>query len=317
MTWVGLTVEQYSIDALIGEGSFAWLYRGVNESGEKRAFKVAKPNEFVLNGMATGFICTKALKFRTNGIGEAIPDAKELLNLEFDKFSKRDLPCLPKYFSKVAHEGLAYLQMELLEGATLLQLIENGQFGLSSPALTAVRQAGLALSALFESGLPYHGDLTPGNIFLSQGGVKILDPGHFGELKMADGTIKGVFVTTPEFYPLLRPDDVLALGLMAWHAVMGKPLIERDSRYLCGVDTNQIISREVYDWLDSQENMGNFYLSALRALFLPRDKGCSPEQEAILLKALRFALNSEGKIVRDPGYESPVQLAEALSIFGA
>ncbi len=315
MTWVGLTVEQYSIDALIGEGSFAWLYRGVNENGEKRAFKVAKPNEFVLNGMATGIICTKALKFRTNGIGETIPDAKELLNLEFDKFSKRNLPCLPKYFSKVAHEGLAYLQMELLEGSTILQLIENGQFGVCSPALAAVRQASLALASLLESGLPYHGDLTPGNIFLSQGGVKILDPGHFGELKLADGTAQGVFVTTPEFYPLLRPDDVLALGLIAWHAAMGKPLIERESRDLSGDDKNQLVSRDVYNWLDSQENIGNFYLSALRDLYLPRDKGCSAEQEAVLLKGLRLALNREGKIVRDPGFQSAAQLAAALGVF--
>lgn len=315
MTWVGLTVEQYSIDALIGEGSFAWIYRGINEKGEKRAFKVAKPNEFVLNGMATGVVCTKALQVRTNGVGEKIPDAKELLNIEFDKFSNCTLPCVPRYFSKVAHEGLAYLQMELLEGTTLLQLIESGQFGASSTAMSAVGKTALALVKLVESGLPSHGDLTPGNVFLTQGGVKILDPGHFGELKLADGTVQGVFVTTPQFYPLLNPDDVLALGLIAWHAAMGKPLIAREAPELSGDDTNQLISGELYQWLDNQENMGNFYITGLRGIFLPSEKGFSKEQEAVLLKGLRLALNNDGKLVRDAGYATPQEFAAALSVF--
>lgn len=315
MHWVGLTVEKYSIDALIGEGSFAWIFRGVNEDGEKRAFKVAKPHEFVLKGMGTGLICTKTIKFRTNGIGEAVPDTQELLELEYEKLAARNLPCLPKYYSKVNREGLAYLQMELLEGVSLSRAIESGQFGSRSLAVSAVRKTALAVSSLLGSGLPYHGDLTSENVFLVKDEIKILDPGHFGELKLDDRTAQGVFVTTPEFYPLLRPDDVMALGLIAWHAAMGKPLIEREARDLSGDDTNQLLSREFYRWLDMQENMGNFYVSALRALHLPREKGCSPEQEAVILKGLRLALNSEGKIVRDPGYESSAQLAEALSVF--
>lgn len=317
MTWVGLKVEQYSIDALIGEGSFAWLYRGVSDSGEKRAFKVAKPNDFVLNGMATGAICRKALRFRTNGIGETIPDAKELLSIEFDKLSNRSLPCLPRYYSKVVREGVAYFQMELLEGKTLLHLIENEQCGALCAASLALEKTALALASLVESGLPYHGDLNPGNVLVAEDGVKILDPGHLGEVKLADGTVRDIFVTTPPFYPMLKPDDVLALGLIAWHVAMGKPLIERESRELAGDDSNQFISAELYRWLQSQEIMGNFYISGLRRIFLPRSRGFSSEQEAVLLKGLRLALNGEGKIIRDPGYSTPHEFAAAFHVFNS
>jgi len=320
MTWVGLKVEQHSIDALIGEGSFAWIYRGVSDSGEKMAFKVAKPSEFVLSGMGTGLICTRAFKFRTNGISEAVPDARELLNLEYEKMSSFQMPFLPTYYSKVIREGVGYLQMELLEGLTLADLIQARQGDPSAPdvsdvALKAIQDAALALHLLLGFGLPYHGDLTSDNIFLTKSTIKILDPGHFGELKLADRTVSGVCITTPEFYPLLKPDDLMALGLVAWHAMIGKPLIERESRELAGDDSNKVLSQELLRWLSTQENMGNFYLSALRSLSLPRERGITAAQEAVLLKGVRLALDHNGKVVRDTGYSTLRDFAQALEVF--
>ncbi|CAN5209945.1 hypothetical protein BH10CYA1_BH10CYA1_43420 [soil metagenome] len=308
MNWVGLTVEQFAIDALIGEGSFAWIFRGVSESGDRRAFKVAKPKDFILKGMRTGVVCTKAIKFRTNGIGEAVPDSQELLGLEYKKLGNLNLPCLPKYFSQLNREGLGYLQMELLEGHTLFQEIETGK-----AALSFVKKTAQALNSLIASGLAYHGDLNPENIFIVGGEVKILDPGHFGELKLADGVTRGVFVTTPQYYPLLKPDDVLALGLTAWQAVVGKPLIERELRD--SVADSGVLAPETLSWIEAMENMGNFYISGLRSLTLPRASGLTFEQEAVLLRSVRLALNQEGKIVRDPGYASAAAFADSLKVF--
>jgi serine/threonine protein kinase len=312
MNWVGLTLEHYAIDARIGEGSFAWIFRGVSESGDKRAFKVAKPHSFIGTGMRTGVFCTKTIRFRTNGIYEAVPDAQALLSLEYEKLKGLNLPCLPRYFSHVDLGHLAYLQMELLEGQTLLQIMQSG--GATLPAL---KQAALAVASLGDSGLPYHGDLTPENIFFAGAQVKLLDPGHLGDLKLSDSAVKTVLVTTPEFYPLLKPDDVLALGLILWQTVMGSPLIDRQARDLveAGV-ASDCLAPETLVWIESQERLGNFYVSALRAITLPRLSGLGQEQEAVLLKSVRLALNVEGKIVRDAGYASADQLAHALKVFG-
>lgn len=316
MDWVGLTVEQFSIDAQIGEGSFAWIFKGVSASGEQRAFKVSKPRDFVLRGMRTGAICTKALKFRTNGVTETVPDAQELLNLEYEKFSQRKLSCLPNYYGIASSDNLTYLQMEYLQGETLQSMIDSGRADISS-----VQKAAVSLSKLLSSGLPYHGDLNAENIFIERDDVKLLDPGHFGELRLADGSFAGVMVTTPQYYPLFKPDDVLALGLIAWQIVLGNPLIERELRDSASkgraLETN--LAGETLEWLQSLEIVGNFYVSALRSMPLPsRVKAeITDQQEAVLLRALRLGLNEQGKIVRSEGYASASDLAVALNVFRA
>ncbi len=314
MDWVGLTVEQFSIDAQIGEGSFAWIFRGVSASGEKRAFKVSKPRDFVLRGMRTGAMCTKALKFRTNGVTETVPDSQALLNLEYEKFSQRKLSCLPSYYGITRGDNLTYLQMEYLQGETLQSMIDGGRAD-----ITCVQKTAMALSRLLSSGLPYHGDLNAENIFIERDEVKLLDPGHFGELKLADGSIAGVIVTTPQYYPLFKPDDVLALGLIAWQIILGNPLIERELRNSgtkeLAVATN--LANVTLEWLKNLEAVGNFYVQALRAMPLPSrvKPAITNQQEAVLLKALRLGLNDQGKIVRSEGYATASDLAVALNVF--
>lgn len=316
MDWVGLTVEQFSIDAQIGEGSFAWIFRGVSASGEQRAFKVSKPRDFVLRGMRTGAMCTKALKFRTNGVTETVPDSQALLNLEYEKFSQRKLSCLPSYYGITSGDNLTYLQMEYLQGETLQSMIDGGRAD-----ITFVQKAAIALSKLLSSGLPYHGDLNADNIFIERDEVKLLDPGHFGELRLADGSFAGVMVTTPQYYPLFRPDDVMALGLIAWWIILGNPLIEREWRDSAakGSDPETSLANETLEWLKSLETVGNFYAAALRNMPLPsRVKlDITDQQEAVLLKALRLGLNDRGKIVRSEGYASASDLAIALNVFRA
>lgn len=314
MDWVGLTVEQFVIEALIGEGSFAWIFCGTGAAGEKRAFKVSKPRDFVLKGMQTGVMCTKTLKFRTSGVSETVPDSQELLNLEYKKFSNCNLSCLPKYYSITNRGSVSYMQMDYLQGETLQSLIERGRADIAH-----VQKTAMALSKLLSSGLPYHGDLNAHNIFIENEEVKLLDPGHFGELKLADGSTAGVMVTTPEYYPLFSPDDVLALGLIVWQVIFGKPLIERELRSFDQTESGfeSLLADETLQWLDAMETVGNFYVSALRLMQLPSKlhANLTPQQEGVLLKALRLGLNEQRKIVRNEGYASANDLAVALNAF--
>lgn len=314
MDWVGLTVEQFSIDAQIGEGSFAWIFRGVSESGEQRAFKVSKPRDFVLQGMRTGALCTKALKFRTNGITETVPDSQALLVLEYEKFSQRKLSCLPSYYGIKRGDNLTYLQMEYLQGETLQSKIDGGRADISD-----VQKAAASLSKLLFSGLPYHGDLNAENIFIAGNEAKLLDPGHFGELRLADGSVAGVMVTTPQYYPFFKPDDVMALGLLVWQIILGSPLIEREFRGSAAKksDLQTNLALETVEWLSCLETVGNFYAAALRNMPLPSHvkTAITSQQEAVLLRALRLALDDQGKIVRSDGYETANDLAVALNVF--
>ncbi len=315
MNWVGLTVGKFSIDALIGEGSFSCVYRGTSESGEKRAFKVAKNKEAIEKGMNTGVFCTKSIRFRTNGVFESIPDGENLLSIEYEKMAPLNTPSLPRYFSHVQRPGFSYLQLELLEGVTLFQQIEISAQNRSA-IISDLQNAALSLQALKEAGLKAHGDLTPANIYIVGDGVKLIDPGHFGEITMADGKKQSALITTPQYYPLLNQDDLLALGLIGWQIIFGSPLV---NGVFSGVDERKsetALAPETLDWINSLEIVGNFYISEFKRLRRPSiiNSTFSGEKEIVLLKLLRLGLNSDGKIIRDPGFTSASELSSALSV---
>jgi serine/threonine protein kinase len=66
-----------------------------------------------------------------------------------------------------------------------------------------------------------HGDLKPENIFVAGERVVLLDPGFYGDIRLADGSRGSITVTTPAYYPLRRPDDMMAFGLILVEIVTG------------------------------------------------------------------------------------------------
>ena len=106
-------------------------------------------------------------------------------------------------------DGQLYLVMELVEGQTLKQLIEQGSLTIPR-ALAIIRQAAEGLSAAHRHGI-VHRDIKPANILIDeQDEVKVLDFGlakrlvqdevdPYADTAMQSPTIAGGFMGTPHY----------------------------------------------------------------------------------------------------------------------
>ena len=126
---------------------------------------------------------------------------------------------------EVAREGATYFfSMELVEGRTLRELIEER--GRLEPAEAAVmiKQVASALDEAHASGL-IHRDINPDNIIMAPGGVAKL--AELGLAKRAVGEEE--IVGTAEYMPpeqskgedIDRRADIYALGATFYHALTG------------------------------------------------------------------------------------------------
>jgi eukaryotic-like serine/threonine-protein kinase len=125
----------------------------------------------------------------------------------------------------------AYLVMPWLEGGTLESRLKCGECLDSPMALWIARQVAEALSALHSAGWT-HGDVKPGNIFLSpEGHATLLDLGFArrrGEAdSIGDRWLMGTFnYLAPEYFTTtLQPDirsDIYSLGVVLFEMLAGR-----------------------------------------------------------------------------------------------
>ncbi|HEU5075798.1 MAG TPA: serine/threonine-protein kinase, partial [Polyangiaceae bacterium] len=149
--------------------------------------------------------------------------------------------------------GILYYAMELLDGATLQQIVEATGPLPAGRTVAVLRQAAGALSEAHELGL-IHRDIKPANIMLcNQGGqvdvVKVLDFGLVKEIEGGDQTLtQGSAITGTPLYmsPEALKDpasvdarsDLYALGAVAYflltgdHVFKGTSLIEVCGKHL-------------------------------------------------------------------------------------
>jgi len=134
-----------------------------------------------------------------------------------------------------AADGRIFFAMELLEGATLRELLRHqGRLGLAA-ALRVVTQILDGLAAAHTAGM-IHRDVKPENVFVCGDGVaKLLD---FGVAKAIDAstpaqsiTGAGMTVGTPRYmspeqaegHPVDARTDVYSVGLLLWELLVGRP----------------------------------------------------------------------------------------------
>jgi len=132
-------------------------------------------------------------------------------------------------------DGELFIAMELLEGESLAARLLRGPMTVTEAAPIALAILD-ALGALHAASL-VHRDLKPSNIFLTPGGVKLLDFGlarqtvgfdDAGETRL---TLPGVVVGTPQYMAPEQvtgdaPDgrtDLFALGAILFEALAGRP----------------------------------------------------------------------------------------------
>ncbi len=147
-------------------------------------------------------------------------------------------PNLVTIFDAGTDNGIAYIAMELLEGETIREKLQNGRIPLRKAADYAI-QAATGLAAAHEKGI-IHRDLKPENLFVCRDGrVKILD---FGLAKLTSNstnpdapterlaTTPGVVMGTvaymsPEQVRAQKADhrsDIFSFGAVLFEMVTGK-----------------------------------------------------------------------------------------------
>jgi hypothetical protein len=128
-------------------------------------------------------------------------------------------------------DGTPYLVMELLDGETLADRLRAGPLA-PAAAATVCGQIAAALAAAHDAGL-VHRDVKPANVFLTRGGVKVLDFGVAvrGETGPPLGTPAYL---APEQLPhrqVTAAADVFALGVVLFEVLAGRrPFGEDEDR---------------------------------------------------------------------------------------
>ena len=146
-------------------------------------------------------------------------------------------------------DGVAYLAMELVEGADLrLRLKESNGEGLPvGDAVDIAQQVAEGLGYAHERGI-VHRDIKPGNIMLQpRGQAKIMDFG-LARMRVADHkTSTGMVLGTPKYMspeqvagePVDQRSDVFSLGIVLHEMLTG-------TRLFAGADTPQIMHNVVH-----------------------------------------------------------------------
>lgn len=145
-----------------------------------------------------------------------------------------DHPHVCRLFEVGEAEGRLYLAMELLEGEPLSARLERGALPLEEVLRIGGEVLG-ALEALHGVGV-VHRDLKPSNIFLTPGGVRLLDFGLALSLDAQEAdasrlTQTGMLLGTPGFMapeqwtggPIGPQADIFAVAALLFEMVTGRP----------------------------------------------------------------------------------------------
>ncbi len=203
---------RYVLESVLGRGGMSAVFRGRDlrmPQGEDAAQAVA-------------------VKLLTPEFARRA-DARAALAREASLSRQLHHPAFVRVFDCDASGPVPFLVMELLQGERLKSLLVR-RYPSPLPleeAMTVIRGLADALAYLHRSGL-VHGDVKPGNVFLSPGGrVRLLDlgvTGGEGETAAAAMRARTPAYASPAMLtgqPPSPADDVYALGCVAYEVLAG------------------------------------------------------------------------------------------------
>jgi glycine betaine/proline transport system substrate-binding protein len=205
-------LAHYRIEELLGEGTFAWVYRAIDQKLERHvALKVLKP--VWLND----------------------PQALARFEREAKTMAQLHHPHIVQVYEVDRAEGQVYLAQFLVVGESLAARLKRGPLAWTE-TLDILRQVAAALDYAHQRGV-IHRDLKPANILLGEGQQAYL--GDFGLVGAAEGSANlsassGGMVGTPgymapEQWRGERPSpatDVYALSCVAVEMLTGRVLFD-------------------------------------------------------------------------------------------
>jgi Tol biopolymer transport system component/tRNA A-37 threonylcarbamoyl transferase component Bud32 len=216
---VGRTIGSYEVQALIGAGGMGEVYRAV-DTRLNRTVAIKTLPEHLAND----------------------PERRARLQREARIVSSLNHPHICTLHDVGVQDDIHYLVMEHIDGETLEKRLERGPLPLAR-ALEYAIQIVDALDKAHRRGV-IHRDLKPGNVMLTQSGVKLLDFGlamrsapsaaialddtaHDGSKGLtAEGAIMGTLqYISPEQLEGRQPDartDIFAFGALAYEMITGR-----------------------------------------------------------------------------------------------
>ena len=156
---IGQTLKHYRLDGVIGEGGMGVVYRAHDLKLQRSV----------------------ALKLLPTALTADAEWRKHFL-LEARAAARISHPAIAQVFDVDEQDGTIFIAMELVEGKTIRELIQNRQLDLLG-AIDVALQVSAGLAKAHESGI-IHRDIKPANVIQTpEGHVKILD---FGLAKLLD-----------------------------------------------------------------------------------------------------------------------------------
>jgi serine/threonine protein kinase len=151
---------------------------------------------------------------------------------ELQAFAAVRSPYIVSLYDAGQHDGVLYYSMEYLERGSLATPDKPVS---QQEAITAVRDAALAVAALHAAGM-VHRDIKPGNIMLTESGGKLSDLGlaHViapGVTVTGMGPVASIEYTDPEQLqgaPASPATDIWALGVTLHRVLTGKGIYGQD-----------------------------------------------------------------------------------------
>jgi len=307
---IGTKFGDFTLQELVGEGTFSHVFRAVDKHKNDKAIKV--PRKF-LHGREEPFEFTPTQVFVKRGQRFSPQEASPIHILRIQVARTR----------QVTDQGLvrvedysfdgenSHCRMPFLDGRTFRDYMQSGPV-----PIAVLRNLALTLSRLnHNESFGYHGDVKPENMVVTANGVILVDCGYFGNVNVGekpDDAQKTLIVTTPRYYPRLLPDDLLAFGLIVWETAMRTPLI--DSVRYHGDFESDLVTDRLSDRVLEEEALGNFNFTGIMGAERPSNvrEGLPPQIDNLLLKAVRLKFNKENKLDLDEGFESFEEIADEL-----
>lgn len=314
--WLGTKIEidGYMLNGQISSGRFCFLFHAEDEAGNERVYKLAKdPSDIA----APEKYSTQALKVVPFQTGPITPSPDMMVQMQLLRLQELASPLVVPVESSGLCLERSYYSMPLLRGLTLRQQL--GESEMTQKQILAL----FHLLASFMEAMPnaYHGDLTPDNIFVEcddhgdVSGIKLIDPGYFGPLHCLEGVFDTCMISTPAYYPLLEPDDLMAVGICMWEALTGVHPLASSAP---GAPVSA--AQDVIDLINFRNSLLQPYLTPLMNTVLPCDLNSeiNEQLQATILSCMHFRLDDSRKITVDNGFEGFAQLRVQLeALIGA
>jgi serine/threonine-protein kinase len=212
----GVTLGDFEVERLLGRGGMGEVYLARQISLRRPvALKVLRPD-----------LLTK-------------PTYLSRFEAEATTVAKLNHPNIVHIYTLGCVEGIRFIAMEYVQGTNLRDyLAKKGALELA-PALSIMKQAGVAIGAAGELGL-IHRDIKPENLLLTRKGqVKIADFGlcRDQDAQRLDLTQPGVTLGTPLYmspeqaqgHALDHRSDLYSLGVTFYHMLAGEPPFQADT----------------------------------------------------------------------------------------